>query len=313
MNLFYQVLIAPIETALRVAFSATYAVIGSYGLSILTLSLLVNLLLLPLYRLAKPWQEAERRAQQQLRPKLEQFKQSFSGEERHAMIQTLYRQAGYHPIYALRSSLGLFLQVPFWIAAYHLLSGYAPLQGASFLVLDDLGQPDRLLWGLNVLPFIMTGLNLGAAFVHTKNKSPLEQIQPIFLAILFLLLLYPSPAGLLLYWTFNSLLSLLRIALIESNQADGQPPGTPPISASQALPPSGAPSTQQISQPAESHSSRSSAGLTTIPRTANWQAPHALALPWLLSFALFLVAAAIQISLYCESFASAGGILDKSR
>ena len=30
----------------------------------------------------------------------------------------------------------------------------------------DLGKPDRLLWGLNLLPFVMTGLNMAAAFVY---------------------------------------------------------------------------------------------------------------------------------------------------
>jgi membrane protein insertase Oxa1/YidC/SpoIIIJ len=115
----------------------------------------------------------------------------------------------------MRSSFGLFLQVPFWIAAYQLLSQYQPLNGVSFLVFEDLGKPDGLLWGFNLLPFIMTALNMAAAFVYTKSLSRTEQIQPLVLASLFLVLLYSSPAGLLLYWTFNSLFSLLRIALVD--------------------------------------------------------------------------------------------------
>jgi YidC/Oxa1 family membrane protein insertase len=211
MNILYQVFILPIETIMQLVLSSVYAATGSYGLSIFVLSLLINVALLPLFQLAERWQEAERNVQKLLKPKLKQFRQAFSGAERHAMIDTLYRQAGYHPIYAMRSSVGLLLQLPFWIAAYQLLSRYEPLHGASFLIFKDLGQPDRLLWGLNLLPFVMTALNVAAAFVYTRGFSPAEQIQPLLLASLFLVLLYSAPSGLLLYWTFNSLFSLLRI------------------------------------------------------------------------------------------------------
>ncbi|HET9961081.1 MAG TPA: YidC/Oxa1 family membrane protein insertase, partial [Nitrospiraceae bacterium] len=219
MNVLYQVLIAPIEWVMLTALSAVFAVTGSYGISIFLLSLLINAALLPLFQLAERWQEAERRIQKELAPKLAQFKQAFSGEERHVMIHTLYRQAGYHPIYAMRSSIGLFLQLPFWIAAYQMLSHYQPLDGASFLIFDDLGRPDRLLGGINLLPFMMTALNLAAAFLYTTKLSRAEQIQPVVLALIFLALLYVAPAGLLLYWTFNSLFSLVRIAFLNPAQA----------------------------------------------------------------------------------------------
>src|SRR5689334_4848679 len=133
MNSLYQILIAPVEHAMEVVMAGLYTVTGSYGVSIFLLSLIINIVLLPLFQLAERWQEAERRMQQILKPKLKQYREAFSGEERQAMIQTLYRQAGYHPIYAMRSSLGLFLQLPFWIAAYQFLAHYQPLNGASFL------------------------------------------------------------------------------------------------------------------------------------------------------------------------------------
>jgi YidC/Oxa1 family membrane protein insertase len=215
MNILYQILIAPLEAVMRLTLSAIYDGTGSYGVSIFFLSLLINVVLFPLFQMAERWQEAERQIQKVLKPKLQEFRQAFSGEERHAMIQCLYRQTGYHPVYAIRSSFGLFLQLPFWIAAYQLLSRHQPLNGASFLALEDLGKPDSLLWGFNLLPFVMTAMNLTAAYVYTKGLSPAQQIQPLVLASVFLVLLYSAPAGLLLYWTFNSLFSLLRIALFD--------------------------------------------------------------------------------------------------
>lgn len=237
MNTLYQILIAPLEAVMGVLLSAIYGAIGSYGVSIFFLSLLINVVLFPLFQMAERWQDAEREVQKVLKPKLQQFRLAFSGEERHVMIQSLYRQAGYHPAYAMRSSFGLFLQLPFWIAAYRLLSQYQPLNGASFLVFEDLGKPDGLLWGFNLLPFVMTGLNVAAAFVYTKSLSRTEQIQPLVLASLFLVLLYSSPAGLLLYWTFNSLFSLLRIALLNGAPTkERTPTAGPTISPSQRIP-----------------------------------------------------------------------------
>ena len=207
----YQIFIYPIEAAMHIVLSAIYSMIGDYGLSIFLLSFLLNLVLLPLFHIAEKWQEAERRVQNVLKPKLQEFRKAFSGEERHNMIHTLYRQAGYHPIYAMRSSLGFLIQVPFFIAAYQLLSHYEPLQGVSFLLFENLGKPDKLLWGINLLPFVMTVVNLLAAFVYTQKLSVIDKIQPLFISLFFLVLLYESPAGLLLYWTFNSIFSLVRM------------------------------------------------------------------------------------------------------
>ena len=169
MNVLYQIFIAPLEAVMHIVLSVTYSATGSYGIAILLLSCLINLVLLPLFQIAEKWQDAERRIQNILTPKLQEFKQAFSGEERYVMIRTLYRQTGYHPIYAMRSSVGLLLQLPFWIAAYQLLSQYQPLKGASFFLFKDLGQPDELLWGVNLLPAVMTVVNVLAAVLYTRQ------------------------------------------------------------------------------------------------------------------------------------------------
>ena len=76
----------------------------------------------------------------------------------------------------------------------------------------------------------MTGLNLLAAFLYTKRLSVMERIQSILLAAVFLVLLYQSPAGVLLYWTFNSLFSFLRIALLNPTQDQNLTPVGPALS-----------------------------------------------------------------------------------
>lgn len=293
MTLLYQILIAPIEAVMHVVLSSTYSIVGSYGVAIFVLSLLINLALLPLFQIAERWQEAERQVQKVLRPKLQEFRKAFSGEERYTMIHTLYRQTGYHPIYAMRSSVGLLLQLPFWIAAYQLLSHYEPLQGASFLLFEDLGKPDRLLWGINLLPFVMTGANLLAAFSYTKQLSLMEKIQPLLLALVFLVLLYHSPTGLLLYWTFNSLFSLARIAFLDPIQKRKLWPGEAPI------PPLPTPATAPgLSAPEQRR--------TILPPSHEFRATFLRAMKdrTNLHLALFLIVVGLQLSVH-------GHVLDK--
>jgi membrane protein insertase Oxa1/YidC/SpoIIIJ len=65
--------------------------------------------------------------------KARKIRQAFKGDEQHMILSTYYRQNHYHPIYALRSSFGILIQVPFFIAAYQYISHLEALQGASFL------------------------------------------------------------------------------------------------------------------------------------------------------------------------------------
>ncbi|WP_255804214.1 hypothetical protein [Treponema denticola] len=87
----------------------------------------------------------ERELQKKLKHKIDDIKAVFSDDERYMILSTYYRQNNYHPIYSLRGMLGLMLQIPFFIAAYHFLSGLVLLQGSSFLFLANFGKPDALI------------------------------------------------------------------------------------------------------------------------------------------------------------------------
>ncbi|HOX92245.1 MAG TPA: YidC/Oxa1 family membrane protein insertase, partial [Spirochaetales bacterium] len=180
----------------------------SPGLAILGVGLAVNVLTLPLYAKAEAWQAVERAIRAKLKPKVDSIKAVFKGDERMMILSTYYRQNKYHPVYALRSSAGLLLQIPFFIAAYSFLSHLPQLAGRGFFVIGDLSKPDGLLHGLNLLPILMTVLNLVASAVYAKGLVVKEKLQLYGMAIIFLALLYNSPSGLVLYWTFNNLFSL---------------------------------------------------------------------------------------------------------
>ena len=63
---------------------------------------------------------------------------------------------------------------------------------------------------VNVLPVLMTVINLASGAIYSKEQSRKDKIQIWTLALIFLVILYNSPSGLVLYWTFNNLFSLIK-------------------------------------------------------------------------------------------------------
>lgn len=212
LDLLEAVLIAPLRWALLNVLQLGFELTGSQGAALLFLSLAFNLLLVPAYHWAELLQARERAAQQRMKAKKEEFAAVFSGQILHLMLRQLYRLHGYHPVYALRSLAPLAIQLPFFIAAFGLLSHHAPFRAAPFLFIRDLSQPDGLLAGINVLPLLMTAANLLALHLHARQLSRSDWLQGLAVALVFLVLLYHSPSGLALYWLFNNLVSVAKSA-----------------------------------------------------------------------------------------------------
>lgn len=210
MEFLFLIFIYPLQAIMKSVLDFTYIVTNNYVVSIGILSIVVNILLLPLYHFAEKLQNKERLVQRKLRPKLKEIKSNFQGAERFMMIHTLYRQVKYHPVYAIRTSLGFLIQVPFFLAAYLLLLHFEAFNGVSELWFSDLSRPDKLLYGINLMPILMTAINLASAFVYCQNLTDAEKRQIWIIAILFLILLYHSPVALVLYWTLNNVFSLLK-------------------------------------------------------------------------------------------------------
>ena len=175
---------------------------------------LVSLACLPLYIRADILQEKEKEIQSKLAKKVNSIKKNFKGDERLFLLQTYYKQNNYHPIMGLRLSLSLLLQIPIFIAAYTFFNNLQLLHGLETYYFQDLSQPDELIAigdiTINYLPILMTIINLAAGFVYSKNKSFKENKLLICMSLFFLILLYNSPAALVLYWVFNNVFSLIK-------------------------------------------------------------------------------------------------------
>ena len=225
---FFQILDSLLLQPLQLLFEVVYVnanrVIGNPGLSIIVLSLVMNFLVLPLYMRADALQEEERDMEARLHRGVTHIKKTFRGDEKMMILQTYYRQNHYKPTYVLRSAVSLFLEIPFFIAAYRFLSGLELIKGVSFGPIADLGAADGLIAiagvHINLLPIIMTAVNLVSCIIFTKGATPKTKIQLYVMAVFFLFFLYESPAGLVFYWTLNNVFSLVKTIFYKLKHAD---------------------------------------------------------------------------------------------
>ena len=178
--LIYSLLISPIKLLFEFLFYYAFKYTASAGLSIVVISLIVNFLILPLYKRADEIQAEERDIQAGMAPMIKHIKKTFKGDERFLMLQEYYRINHYKPVYSLKSSVSLLLQIPFFIAAYDLLSGMKVLLGESFMFISDLGKEDSLFmignFPVNILPVLMTLINIISGIIYTKGHPVPEEL-----------------------------------------------------------------------------------------------------------------------------------------
>ena len=114
---------------------AFYTLTDNYGLSIIFLSILINIFITPLHYIADFLGVQHKKRLEIIKPKIDLLKKEFTGQERHLYLQTLYRVNNYHPLSNLKASVGLLFQIPFFFAAFHLLGNFESFENNSFLKL----------------------------------------------------------------------------------------------------------------------------------------------------------------------------------
>ena len=210
----YTMIIYPLHQIIEFVYRIFMEIFKVPGFAVIGVSIAVTLLCLPLYAVAEKWQVSERETQKKLKPGIERIKSVFKDDEQYMMLSTFYKQNHYHPMMVLRSSIGLLIQIPFFMATYSFLSNCPELSRSSFLFIRDLGAPDALFkigtFPVNVLPIAMTLINIIAGAIYTKGFAFREKAQIYGMALVFLVVLYNSPSGLVLYWTMNNVFSLVK-------------------------------------------------------------------------------------------------------
>ena len=187
-----------------------HKMVSNWGISIILLTVLIKLLFYPL-------SAASYRSMGQMRelaPRLQSMKEKF-GDDKKKMQQAMMELYKTEKINPLGGCLPILVQIPVFIALYWVLLGSVELRGASFMWLPDLSKPDTLFGNLWFLPLGPLPILMAASmFLQTKlNPKPTDPMQAklmMMMPIIFSFFFFFFPAGLVLYWLVNNILSIAQ-------------------------------------------------------------------------------------------------------
>lgn len=211
----YYLFVFPLENLLGFLLDCIISFVRSEGVSVVLLSIVVNVFLLKIMRLTDERAALETKRKKELDTRIQAWKKVFNKTKCFAFTQTLYRQKHYHPIFALSALGGLFIQIPFFYAMYFVIMNHHLATGDTLSHFVNITAID-VVNGVYVLPIFMTLITLLNVFLSSKEKS--ARIQGAFIAFLFLILLYKMPSALVLYWTSNMAFSLVRTILRQKKE-----------------------------------------------------------------------------------------------
>jgi len=194
-----------------------YSLVHNWGWAIIILSIAVYLLLFPL----SIKQMRSMKEMQVLQPKIEALRKEFKDnpQKLNKEIMELYKE---HKVNPLSGCLPLLLQMPIFFALYQALIRSVALRGAHFWWIKDLSSPDKLFVFKNSIPFLGNQLNILpilmaiGMFIQQKismgkatgEAAQQQKMMSIIMPIMFGVIFYQMPSGLVLYWFVNSILML---------------------------------------------------------------------------------------------------------
>ena len=227
---------SPLASVILFILKGFYKVTRSYGLAIILLTTLIKAALLPLSLKG----QASMQRMQQLQPKIKELQERHKDDKQKLAEEQmrLWREQGVSPFGGCLPTL---IQIPVFIALYRALQSSFDLRQRAFLWIDDLSQPDALFTFSFSLPFIGNTFNLlpilwMISIVISQKMMPRPKVEDpqmkqqqtmmTIMPLMFGVLFYGLPAGLLLYFVTQSVLTIGEQKFIR-RQLDKQSAPTP--------------------------------------------------------------------------------------
>lgn len=179
-----------------------YKFVQNWGIAIILLTILIKIAFYPLS--AKSYRSMA--AMRIVSPKLQKLKEQY-GDDRQRLHQAMMELYKTEKINPLGGCLPVIVQMPVFIALYWVLLYSVEMRQAPFMAwIQDLSAPDPYY----ILPIIM-GITM---LIQTKlNPTPPDPIQAkvmMMMPIVFSVFFFFFPAGLVLYWVVNNVLSIAQ-------------------------------------------------------------------------------------------------------
>lgn len=216
---------------MMIGLTALYGVFGNYGVAIMLLTVIIRIAFWPLTHKGT---ESMRRMQA-IGPLMKELNEKYKddAQKRQQAMMQLYKE---HKVNPLGGCLPMIVQIPVFIGLFYLLRTAVELRHASFLWINDLSEPERLIefgftvpllgWSsLNLLPIFMAGTMFLQQKLTPMPSSGDEKQQQVHatmmkvMPIMMLVLLYDFAAGLALYWSTQNVLMILQQTLYRRRKA----------------------------------------------------------------------------------------------
>lgn len=175
---------------------------GNWGVAIILLTVLIKLVFYPLSAASYKSMAQMRK----LAPRLQAIKERYGDDRQklHEAMMKIYQEEKINP---LGGCLPILVQIPVFIALYWVLLGAVELRQAPFaLWITDLSAPDPYY----ILPLIMTATMFIQMKMSPTPPDPVQAKVMMIMPIVFSVFFFFFPAGLVLYWLINNVLSILQ-------------------------------------------------------------------------------------------------------
>ncbi|MDD5773479.1 MAG: membrane protein insertase YidC [bacterium] len=189
----------------------------NYGIAIFILTLAVKIVLGPLTK--KGFVSMQK--MQKIQPEVEKLQKKYkdSPKELNTEIMQLYKERKVNPF---GGCLPMVLQIPIFWALFNTLRSTIELRQAKFFWwINDLSRPDTIFNipfhlpvmgnNINLLPVIMVATQIIQQNMMPSGAKSSEQKMMFYaMPVIFMVMFYNFPSGLVLYWTLNNLFTIIQ-------------------------------------------------------------------------------------------------------
>ncbi|HJW26738.1 MAG TPA: membrane protein insertase YidC [Rhodocyclaceae bacterium] len=184
------------------ALQAIHKLVGNWGWAIIILTIGIKAIFFPLSA-ASYKSMAKMRT---LTPRLMQLKERFA-DDRQRLNQEMMKLYQTEKVNPLGGCLPILVQIPVFIALYWVLLGAVEMRGAPWMLwIHDLTSSDPYY----ILPVIMVATMLIQTKLNPTPPDPMQAKVMMFMPFMFGFMFFFFPAGLVLYWVVNNILSIAQ-------------------------------------------------------------------------------------------------------
>lgn len=191
-----------------------HGIVGNWGWAIVLLTILVKLAFFPL-------QAASYRSMAKMRkvqPKLNAIRERY-GDDRMKLNQAMMDLYKTEKINPLGGCLPILVQIPVFIALYWVLLASVEIRNAPWIGwIRDLSSPDP--W--YILPILMAGTMFLQTHLNPKPADPVQAKMMMWMPLVFSVMFFFFPSGLVLYWVVSNIFSIIQQWVI-TRKIEGKP------------------------------------------------------------------------------------------